>query len=82
MPGISYSIEMYKPLHVQIVNEAFCQVQHFSYAHLSRRIMFLYPPIEGSLLDSREKRTLLPEFPVSQTPFPPEVFGQLSLNPV
>lgn len=44
--------------------------------------MFLYPTIEGSLLDSRERRTLLPELPVSQSHFLPEVFGPLSLNPV
>lgn len=68
-------------LHVR-VNEAFCRVQHFSYDHLFRRIMFLYPLIEGSLSDSQERRTLLPELPVSQTHFVPEVFEPISLNPV
>ena len=89
MPGISYSsVEIYYmiiiALHVQIqrVNEAFCQVQRFSCDHLSRRIMFLHPAIEGSLLESRERRTLLPELPVSQTHFVHEVFAPLSLNPV
>ena len=44
--------------------------------------MFLYPLIEGSLSDSQERRTLLPELPVSQTHFVPEVFEPISLNPV
>ena len=60
---------------------AFCQVSHFSYAHLSKRKVPLNLVIGGSLLDSLERKTLLPGLTVYQIHSVHEVFQQLSSNP-